>query len=269
MYQRELVAGWPDTISVHVRPDSPFYRTPAAFRALWGEGSAFMSLVGMQNWQRFSAWYFTASDAESLAAGTGLPVCLFIGGQRFDHPDTISMAVALLRAPGRGAVCAVAPAGLMYLIAAGEFTQRMYGFLAKNRGETIGMAWKYALNARWTEIDTRWTLFGDPALVVKTGNIASTPDPVPTGEAGFALMQNYPNPFNPSTTIRYSVPSASFVTVRVYNTLGEEVATLVDGVQEAGLHEVRFNAPSLATGVYLCRMQSGSFVEARKLLLMK
>jgi hypothetical protein len=57
--------------------------------------------------------------------------------------------------------------------------------------------------------------------------------------------------------------------MRVYNTLGEEVATLVDGVQGAGMHEVRFDAATLATGVYLCRMQSGSFVEARKLLLVR
>ncbi len=269
MYQQALVPGWPDTVSVHLRPGSPFYRTPAAFRALWGEGSAFVSLVGHQNWQRFSAWYFAASDAESLKAGTGLPVCLFIGGQQFENPDTISMAVALLRAHGRGAVCAVAPAGLMSLFSGGQFVQALYGYLASHPTDPIGLAWKAALSDRRDEIDERWTLLGDPALVVKRGQLASTPDPVPTGPAGFALMQNYPNPFNPSTTIRYAVPSASFVTVRVYNTLGEEVATLVDGVQEAGLHEVRFDAPTLATGVYLCRMQSGSFVEARKLLLVK
>ena len=269
MYQQALVSSWPDTLSVHLRPDSPFYRTPAAFRALWGEGCAFVSLVGHQNWQRFSAWYFTANDAESLKAGTGLPVCLFIGGQRFDHPDTISMAVALLRAQGRGAVCAVAPAGLMYLSSGGEFTQTLYGYLASHPTDPIGMAWQTALASRWNEADTRWTLFGDPALVVKRGQLASRPDPLPTGAPGFALMQNYPNPFNPSTTIRYAVPSSSFVTVRVYNALGEEVATLVDGVQGAGVHEVRFDAATLATGVYLCRMQSGAFVEARKILLVK
>ena len=179
------------------------------------------------------------------------------------------MAVALLRAPDRGAVCAVAPAGLMYVTAGGLFTQSMYGYLAGHRTDPIGMAWKAALSNGRFEIDTRWTLFGDPALVVKRGDLAATADPPPIAPSGFALLQNYPNPFNPSTTIRYAVPSSSFVTVRVYNTLGEEVATLVDGVQGAGVHEVRFDAAALATGVYLCRMQSGSFVEARKLLLVR
>lgn len=268
-YQEVLAPAWPDTVSVHLRPGSPFYRTPAAFRALWGQECAFVSFVGHQNWQRFSSWYFTATDAESLTVGTGLPVCLFIGGQRFDHPDTISMAVALLRAHDRGAVCAVAPSGLMYLSSGSEFTQDLYGSLAGLRTEPVGMAWKAALNARWNEVDTRWTLLGDPALVVKRGDLAATRDLTPAVPAGFALLQNYPNPFNPSTMIRFAVPTVSFVTVRVYNTLGEEVATLVDGVQEAGLHEVRFDAARLATGVYLCRMQSGTFVEARKLLLVR
>ena len=85
----------------------------------------------------------------------------------------------------------------------------------------------------------------------------------------WSLSQNYPNPFNPSTTIRYGLPSRSHVTLTVFNTLGQQVATLVEGEQEAGFHEAVFNAKNLASGVYLYRLTAGSYVETRKLVLVR
>ncbi len=85
----------------------------------------------------------------------------------------------------------------------------------------------------------------------------------------YVLGHNYPNPFNPSTTIRYGLPLRSHVLLTVYNTLGQQVAQLVNGDMEAGYHEVKFDGSHLASGVYLYRMRAGSYVETRKLLLMK
>ena len=85
----------------------------------------------------------------------------------------------------------------------------------------------------------------------------------------FALEQNYPNPFNPSTTIKYSVAEDGFVKLAVYNMLGEEVATIVNSTQKAGRYEVNFNASNLATGVYVYRIEAGSFVSSKKLMLLK
>ena len=85
----------------------------------------------------------------------------------------------------------------------------------------------------------------------------------------YALHQNYPNPFNPSTTIRYGLPSRSHVVLTVFNTLGQQVAMLVEGEQEAGYHEVKFEAGGLASGVYFSRLQAGDFLQTRKLLLTK
>ena len=87
--------------------------------------------------------------------------------------------------------------------------------------------------------------------------------------AHFILDQNYPNPFNPSTTIRYGLPHTSNVTLTVFNTLGQLVAQLVNGEQEAGYHEVRFDGTGLSSGVYFYRLKAGDFVETKRLMLMK
>jgi hypothetical protein len=85
----------------------------------------------------------------------------------------------------------------------------------------------------------------------------------------FVLEQNHPNPFNPSTTIRFGVPSRSHVTLTVFNTLGQEVAELVNGDIEGGYHEVHFNASALASGIYFYRLQAGRFVQTHSLCVLK
>ena len=87
--------------------------------------------------------------------------------------------------------------------------------------------------------------------------------------ASYTLNQNYPNPFNPSTTIRFALPTAGQTTLRVYNLLGQEMATLVNDVMPAGVHSVRFNASSLSSGVYFFRIESGSFRAVKKMMLVK
>jgi hypothetical protein len=85
----------------------------------------------------------------------------------------------------------------------------------------------------------------------------------------FVLLQNYPNPFNPSTTISYELPSRSHITLKVYNLLGQEVTTLVNGLQDAGFRSVVLNAKGLPSGVYFYRLQAGKFVENRKMILLR
>jgi len=85
----------------------------------------------------------------------------------------------------------------------------------------------------------------------------------------FSLEQNYPNPFNPSTTIEYSIPQSGLVTLKVYNVLGSEIATLVNGQIEAGLHKIDFNASNLNSGVYFYKIESGNFVVTKKMILIK
>jgi hypothetical protein len=85
----------------------------------------------------------------------------------------------------------------------------------------------------------------------------------------FALHQNYPNPFNPTTTIEYALPAKAHITLRVFNLLGQEVATLVDEVQEAGNKSVTFSSSGLVSGMYFYRFSSESFSQTRKLVILK
>ena len=85
----------------------------------------------------------------------------------------------------------------------------------------------------------------------------------------YTLDGNYPNPFNPSTEIRFTLPQAQRVTLVVYDLLGRVVARLLDGPLEAGQQRVRFNASGLASGMYLYRLQAGTFVETRRMVLLK
>jgi hypothetical protein len=119
--------------------------------------------------------------------------------------------------------------------------------------------WPYA--AKW---EIRGAIIRDTLY----GMVLSTPatEPHPTG---YSLYQNYPNPFNPSTTIRFGLPHTSPVQLSIFNTLGQRVATLVEGEMEAGYHNVTFYASDLSSGVYFYRMTAGSYIKTRTLLFVR
>jgi hypothetical protein len=85
----------------------------------------------------------------------------------------------------------------------------------------------------------------------------------------FSLDQNYPNPFNPSTTIKFSLPAALNVKITIFNLLGQEIQILVNEIREAGIHEISFNAQNLNSGVYLYKIEAGSYIQTRKMTLIK
>jgi uncharacterized delta-60 repeat protein len=87
--------------------------------------------------------------------------------------------------------------------------------------------------------------------------------------ANFAVRQNYPNPFNPTTKIKYQLPQNSFVTIKVFDAIGREVKTLVNQHETTGFHEISFNGKELSSGMYIYRIQSGKFIQTKKMLLMK
>jgi hypothetical protein len=105
--------------------------------------------------------------------------------------------------------------------------------------------------------------------------ITAVDEKVATGlPQAFALLQNYPNPFNPETEIRFALPQASHVVIKIFNLLGEEVRTLVDEQREAGYHSMRWdgkdkNGKLVASGVYLYQLQAGTFFKVKKMALLR
>jgi hypothetical protein len=85
----------------------------------------------------------------------------------------------------------------------------------------------------------------------------------------YSLSQNYPNPFNPTTLISYSLPKAGNVELKVYDLLGREVASLVNGFKQVGSYSVQFNANNFASGVYFYKLKAGDFVSTKKMMLVK
>ncbi len=102
--------------------------------------------------------------------------------------------------------------------------------------------------------------------IVSAEDEFKTPGSVPDN---FLLTQNYPNPFNPATNIRYSIPSSGFVSLKIYDALGKETASLVNEEKPAGNYEVNFDASELTSGVYFYQLRSGNFVQTRKMMLIK
>lgn len=120
---------------------------------------------------------------------------------------------------------------------------------------------------------THGWLLGDDGCVYRSSNGGDPPVAVrgepPEFPHAFSLEQNYPNPFNPETVVRYQVPVASDLKIIVYDLLGRQVAVLVNDRKEAGSYEVKFSGTGLASGVYFYRLQAGSYVNTRKLLLLR
>jgi len=106
----------------------------------------------------------------------------------------------------------------------------------------------------------RW--FGVDVTIVGVDEIAGIP-------ANFTLEQNYPNPFNPATTIEFSIPEQSKVTLKIFDVLGREVATLVNEQKNAGNYQVNFDASNLASGLYIYTIKAGNFTSSRKMMLLK
>jgi hypothetical protein len=106
------------------------------------------------------------------------------------------------------------------------------------------------------------------AIVTTAAGVTSV-DPVQGLAVEYELLQNYPNPFNPATTIGFSIPAKSKVSLRIFNLLGQEVALLANDDLAAGKYQIRWSPEGLASGTYFYRLQAGSYVESKKLLYLK
>ncbi|CAF3843603.1 unnamed protein product [Rotaria sp. Silwood1] len=118
---------------------------------------------------------------------------------------------------------------------------------------------------------TGYSVFGNDAFIddITAGTIVGVGNPISLTPDQYELAQNYPNPFNPTTKINYSLPKQGFVTLKIYDMLGKQVAELVNEVKTAGVYTADFNASALASGVYFYRIESLDFIETKRMMLIK
>ena len=131
----------------------------------------------------------------------------------------------------------------------------------------LWVQWSSADDMAWFNPSMMGTVqFAGPDGSTSSSDVATDES---TSIQSFRLAQNFPNPFNPSTTIRYTVPRTSFVTLKVYDMLGREVCTLVHEARAAGEHSVKWDAQNESAGIYLLHMKAGEFTQTRKLIMQK
>ncbi len=154
----------------------------------------------------------------------------------------------------------------------GNPTTSFHKFATVGKYTTSYVDYSFDLGSMWTVYYKMTAINGSRESVftpTKSINIAIPKTGEDSKEIVFSLNQNYPNPFNPTTTISYSIPSDEHVTLKVYNTLGEEVAELVNEVKIAGVYSTDFNAENLPSGIYFYTIAAGKYTNTKKLLLIK
>jgi len=138
-----------------------------------------------------------------------------------------------------------------------------------------------AASLSWLTTSPFWGIYdADNSTLWETGifeDFLTSIEPTPDLPKSYELSQNYPNPFNPSTKIIYTIPSviasgtkqSQLITIKVYDILGNEVATLVNEEKEPGIYEVEFSAANLASGIYIYRLHSSEFTDTKKMVLLR
>ncbi|MCH7972327.1 MAG: T9SS type A sorting domain-containing protein [Bacteroidetes bacterium] len=131
------------------------------------------------------------------------------------------------------------------------------------------------LGVYFTDVNTGTAVGSAGTILRYSGNVTAIEDSKTISPTKFILMQNYPNPFNPSTTIQYTISSEQFVTLKIYDLLGKEVATLVNERKSIGSYRINFDGSRLTSGVYFYRLQvytpgrAGSFTQTKKFVLLR
>lgn len=196
--------------------------------------------------------------------------------QSFDYPSDSSITTQLLISEGKGTVASVASSGLVYNTQP-DFLSSFYKQLFENPDSSIGYSFLNAklypeftiYNEHPSGYQRKFTLLGDPALKLPLNVIVNIERKKESLPSKYSLSQNYPNPFNPLTTISYQISNPGFVTIKLYNIIGQLIKTLVAEKKTVGNYNITLDGTNLSSGVYFYSMKINQFQETKKLILMK
>lgn len=233
-----------------------------------GQNTLWRSTNGGVNWTSATTTGITGqvTGIKFNSANVGL-----LGGATLTKTTDGGLTFTAVTAPGTGTISGIDGDGandFWYVRGTGVY-----------RSTDAGATWNSVYTGTGTQNDIK--LAADPngclaGWICATGNVAKmSGQPVGIGNNNnevpekYLLQQNYPNPFNPTTSINFSVPTAGFTELKVYDVMGKEVAILYSGFTPAGNHTVKFEASSLSSGVYFYTIKSGSFTDTKKMALIK
>jgi photosystem II stability/assembly factor-like uncharacterized protein len=205
---------------------------------------------------QYAIWF--NSSTSGLSGGTGINSTTN-GGTNW----------TVLTAPGTGNVAGITGVGTNYW-----FVRQATGiYRTTNNGtswttEYTAPAGNFLHIAKARSGNRLWAVRQNGGISKSDGLVGINPVSIEI-PSSFSLDQNYPNPFNPSTTFRFNVPSASQVSLKIYDMLGNEISTVVNENLQAGIYEVKFDASSISSGVYFYSLETNGFKETKKMLLVK
>jgi len=211
-------------------------------------------------------WLFT--DSLRLATGDSLKFWIQLGtwpdGQSTYYPDSLQIWITTVKTPTGGTRTRIAT--VVSLPQATNVWQFKTFDLSSFNGQLIYVGFRYYMNVSLNGIMVN---LDDVFVGNLSGPPVGTPNINGNVPARYNLKQNYPNPFNPVTSIEFDLPRNEFVKLSVYNTLGQEVAVLVNNGMEAGSHTINFDASNLPSGIYIYKITAGDFTMTRKMSLVK
>lgn len=210
-------------------------------------------------------WLFT--DSLRLVTGDSLKFWIQLGtwpdGQSTYYNDSLQIWITTVKSPTGGTRTRIATVTSLPSIS-NVWQFKTYDLSSFN-GQLIYVGFRYYMNVSVNGIMVNL----DDVFV---GNLSGPPVGIPNISgvpSTFELRQNYPNPFNPVTSIEFDLPRNEFVKLTVYNSIGQEVAVLVNSSMEAGSHKISFDASNLPSGIYIYKITAGDFTKTRKMSLVK
>jgi hypothetical protein len=229
----------------------------------WFIGQSYRRNIGENN-------FFTLEDVDKLSNANSF--FAFILGCQLFADDSIRSVTDKLILHEYGAIAAISSVGaIFYFIIRDMFhyyTKNLYADDSKSAGELLAGYGGFvsSLGYHGYKIVNLW---GDPSLQLKYGAATNIAENSLQESKSYSLDQNYPNPFNPVTTINFVLPETGHISLKVYNVLGNEVASLINEVYPAGNHKINFDGALLSSGIYFYTMSGQGFNSTKKMILMK
>lgn len=190
-----------------------------------------------------------------------------IGKQEFARGEVKSIINEMLVSVN-GSIASINSVGIHYVAESANIYHNIWRSLYSQN--SIGDIFIDAINSNSGLTEKRkYNIFGDPSLILKTDITSSVSEIYNSIPNILYLGQNYPNPFNPSTNINFNIPQNGLTTLKIYNVLGKEIATLVNENKQSGEYSVTFNASNLPSGIYFYTLSNGNLTQSKKMVFMK